>query len=62
MESVRLEGVEGMIGENYCGMTSGNLKGEDMSYEDRCGMREIEVKFLKGGKKGEEELIDRIKV
>lgn len=43
-------------------MTSGNLKGEDMSYEDRCGMCEIEVKFLKGGKKGEEELIDRIKV
>lgn len=51
-----------MIGENYCGMTSGNLKGEDMSYEDRCGMREIEVKFLKGRKKGEEELKDRIKV
>lgn len=43
-------------------MTSGNLKGEDMSYEDCCGMREIEVKFLKGRKKGEEELIDRIKV
>lgn len=28
-------------------MTSGNL--ESMSYGDCCGMREIEVKFLKGG-------------
>lgn len=25
-----------MIGENYCGMTSGNLKGEDMKIAVEC--------------------------